>query len=728
MKKMESLKKSLFGDVLNDIEKAVNRKVGDMHPNGKWVWTETSPGKFDWRVAKKNKKGGDTTKVEVADKKVADTKQSNQQNTNQPDQAQTKPKSFEDMSASEIVDYAKNASTDALEKVVNDKKADKSLRQIAFNTLKKRDDYDKSKVDSTDLEGGHIPAPKPKIDYKTKKPSVEITVEDFKVPDKTGKIKSQSIAILRREYAKRTDDELLKTLNNRKANWHFRQVAYDEAAARGIPEDKIDVRGTLKIQWDEAKEKKDFEENLNKENDEEASIDLNWDLSFNHKEIMDKFFDGGLDKSWLDPGSKAVDKAFNMDSKSGRMKYDTFKDYYQRQPEFNPGYLNATAKVSALYGQIMDWIPADNSGMFISSGGAGAGKTYGFKAIAEYYNLQPFDSKTMSPDDDDWGYVQITDANLQTALDFRRILAKFNKPRRDNQGNEKPRILYLDDADKPLVSGQQEMKNLMKNICDLDPKNRVFKNPDTGQDEIWTGKIFMTSNKRLADLAKNSDFQAIQSRARINDIQFTRNETLELLADRDRFLKTELPSECTNAFKEQNYTEDEIEEFKQSIFDLMVKTMPEADPNKVTPRAYTAMAAAAAPGWKNGPKIVDTGKVKAGTNVPWRILAADLIKAMDNNDIEKSEGYYSNDEMMQRKKDYLAFEKKAKKEGIYDKFFSVEAQNAIIFGDVNSKDGNPADDDKTEKKKEQKKSKKIKKAVDYREMSLSEAESILLCK
>ena len=313
-------------------------------------------------------------------------------------------------------------------------------------------------------------------------------------------------------------------------------------------------------------------------------------------------------------------------------------------------------------------------------------------------------------------------------MDFRRILAKFNKPRRDNQGNEKPRILYLDDADKPLVSGQQEMKNLMKNICDLDPKNRVFKNPDTGQDEIWTGKIFMTSNKRLADLAKNSDFQAIQSRARINDIQFTRNETLELLADRDRFLKTELPSECTNAFKEQNYTEDEIEEFKQSIFDLMVKTMPEADPNKVTPRAYTAMAAAAAPGWKNGPKIVDTGKVKAGTNVPWRILAADLIKAMDNNDIEKSEGYYSNDEMMQRKKDYLAFEKKAKKEGIYDKFFSVEAQNAIIFGDVNSKDGNPADDDKTEKKKKQKKSKKIKKAVDYREMSLSEAESILLCK
>lgn len=36
----------------NDIEKA--HKVGDLHPNGRWVWTEYSPGKFDWRTAKKS--------------------------------------------------------------------------------------------------------------------------------------------------------------------------------------------------------------------------------------------------------------------------------------------------------------------------------------------------------------------------------------------------------------------------------------------------------------------------------------------------------------------------------------------------------------------------------------------------------------------------------------------------------------------------------------------------
>lgn len=33
-----------------DIVKA--RNVGDMHPNGKWVWTEYKPGHFDWRPIK----------------------------------------------------------------------------------------------------------------------------------------------------------------------------------------------------------------------------------------------------------------------------------------------------------------------------------------------------------------------------------------------------------------------------------------------------------------------------------------------------------------------------------------------------------------------------------------------------------------------------------------------------------------------------------------------------
>ena len=33
-----------------DFEKA--HQVGDVHPNGKWVWTQLPSGKFDWRVIK----------------------------------------------------------------------------------------------------------------------------------------------------------------------------------------------------------------------------------------------------------------------------------------------------------------------------------------------------------------------------------------------------------------------------------------------------------------------------------------------------------------------------------------------------------------------------------------------------------------------------------------------------------------------------------------------------
>lgn len=38
-----------------DLQKAHN--VGDIHPNGKWVWTQLPSGKYDWRVIKKTTQG-----------------------------------------------------------------------------------------------------------------------------------------------------------------------------------------------------------------------------------------------------------------------------------------------------------------------------------------------------------------------------------------------------------------------------------------------------------------------------------------------------------------------------------------------------------------------------------------------------------------------------------------------------------------------------------------------
>ena len=42
----------------------VTRKVGDIHPNGKWAWTEYQPGKFDWRTIKNAPKAEEPKKEE----------------------------------------------------------------------------------------------------------------------------------------------------------------------------------------------------------------------------------------------------------------------------------------------------------------------------------------------------------------------------------------------------------------------------------------------------------------------------------------------------------------------------------------------------------------------------------------------------------------------------------------------------------------------------------------
>jgi hypothetical protein len=47
------------------------KKVGDIHKNGKWVWTEYQPGKFDWRtIPTMKQKTGAKPKVETEGKKA----------------------------------------------------------------------------------------------------------------------------------------------------------------------------------------------------------------------------------------------------------------------------------------------------------------------------------------------------------------------------------------------------------------------------------------------------------------------------------------------------------------------------------------------------------------------------------------------------------------------------------------------------------------------------------
>ncbi len=60
-----------FGEEI-DFEKAHN--VGDVHPNGKWVWTEYAPGKFDWRNRKAK------TNAQPSERKSVETKSATKSN------------------------------------------------------------------------------------------------------------------------------------------------------------------------------------------------------------------------------------------------------------------------------------------------------------------------------------------------------------------------------------------------------------------------------------------------------------------------------------------------------------------------------------------------------------------------------------------------------------------------------------------------------------------------
>lgn len=66
----KAMNDEFFEGISDDFEKA-HHNVGDRHPNGKWVWTEYKPGKFDWRGVKTpvGKEALEKTEQRVPEKK-----------------------------------------------------------------------------------------------------------------------------------------------------------------------------------------------------------------------------------------------------------------------------------------------------------------------------------------------------------------------------------------------------------------------------------------------------------------------------------------------------------------------------------------------------------------------------------------------------------------------------------------------------------------------------------
>lgn len=698
----------------NDFFEKAKHNVGDMHPNGKWVWTEFKPGKFDWRPVKKGgaSAGGGVSKTPPnanASKPNAD----NAKSGNVAKKNTSGSRSFSDMTPDEIVNYANEATTSALESAINNKKLDKDVRQIAFNTLKKREDYDKTKVDSSDLVGGYVAKPKPKIVYKNKKPEVEIEIPDsftIRVPGKNGTLenKKSSTSGLRKLYASKSDEDLLKILNNPNGRWQNRQVAYDEAAARGIPEDKIDVSGKLQNEWNSQKRKADYAKSISDSvnEDEVDSVDIDF-KGLDPEEFMKEFPEG--DDGWLDKKDPRVRKKFNnFATIKDRQQYDAFKTYYEPT---TPGYLNPDNKIGQLNEMYDNFIKYDTTPLFISAGGAGAGKSFGWLSVAEENNLKEL-KQGEDPNDEDWGWVKLSDPDDEKA--FRGLLAKYNGTYRDDDGEEHPRILVFDDSDKILTSKGGMMKALMKKITDNNPENRIFMNPETGENELFKGAILIMTNKDVDSLsASNEDSKAILSRGLVNNIEFTRAENMDLINKR---YKTMNLGNYQKAFEKQFPDKKKQQQVRQIVRDWMEENINNADPGRFNPRTFINLMNVIGPilaKGKNTVRVLSNG-VQVGAAVPWQAQALKLIKSMNDLDIEKAYGDddYSEEHLVEQKKKLLKDKKKAKKNNKkrHNALYSKEAVDRYLFGDTSSN----GDEQEAEK------------ALQIDLMSRSEAEDILL--
>ena len=643
------------------IEKAVKRQVGDMHPNGKWAWTEYKPGKLDWRPIKNSKQsngsssGGDDRAKKTPSNKtpVATTSVD----------TSVLSKKISDLTPDEVLNFAKEAKTSQLSAAVNDKKNDAQLRQLIFNELKKREDYDPENVDSEDLPNGHVKKPVATVTYKNG-PKTEIKIPESYIIKVNGKPKNVSTSFERKKLKELSGEDLIKKLNNEKGNYIFRQMAFEEVSHRGIEENQLDFSGTLKKFWDKEEERKAIQKQLAGNENEEEAEEYNIDLKgFNMDAFMEKFPGGDL--GWMNRRSDAVKKSF-PDTLVGRQQYDAVLDYQQR---LLPSYLSPANKLGALNQEYENFITKDTTPLFISSGGAGAGKSFGLWAVLDYHNV-PELKPGASTSDSDWGWVN--ESNPDDDADFRRMLSKYNGTYTDDNGVEHGRIVVFDDADKILTTRQQAMDTIMKKILDNNPKARIFVNPDTQENEIWKGRIIVLTNKDIASIAdKSEDKKAILSRGKLYDLSFTRNEVIEVLSSR---YKTMHLGDYQKSFEIDFPDAEKQQEIRQMAFDFLKEHLNEADPGKFTPRTFIDIISHIGPKIAGGNKSKMLGSVQIGTNIPWQVSAVDILKSDDDE--------FTEDAMMDKKEELLNRKKELKKENpkLYEVLYGEKALDGFIEG------------------------------------------------
>lgn len=413
-------------------------------------------------------------------------------------------------------------------------------------------------------------APTPKIEYKTKRPADGVV---FEVPEifqvkksSTGKVEDASRKEYRTTYSKVDDDKIIKMLNNEHNSKYVRQLLYEEAMARGIDEDKIDVSGTLQEEWDRIAGKNSIMNASKKTEDEDESFE-DYDMSLLQGMDPDKFVEENFiegDYGWRDRQNPAIKKEFNdLKTLADRKRYDSFLDYMNRK---DPDYRDPQGQMNDLKILFLEFLESSSKDnpLMVSAGGAGAGKSTGFEDVANLMEMVEFDPDKHKPGDGDYHYVRVA-KDVDNDKDFFKLLHEHNG-----------KVIVFDDKDRLLVTNANKLVSTMKGIADGNPKLRLFDNPETGQPERFTGKLLFITNKNMDTLNKDDDHVAIMSRAMKHDIRMTINENLELLKSRYKTMGGQF-------FKDPQ--EDAY--YREELWKFINKNKDKLDPDKFTVRKFT---------------------------------------------------------------------------------------------------------------------------------------------
>ena len=467
-----------------------------------------------------------------------------------------------------------------------------------------------------------------------------------------------------------------------------RHIAYVEAAARGIDESKIKTAGTLQKYWDRQEQLKNVtnQSQTGDEDDDEnySSYTQPWLEGFDVEEFMQEF--SGGDQGWRDSSDHRVQKAFNgLRTLSDRQRYDAFLDQQKRQDE---NYVPPVEQIQDLNAEYLDFLDGDASSFLISAGGAGVGKTWGFKKLCELLNLQKFDPENMKPGDDDYDWVVAP--NIKSEKQLNEFLAQHNG-----------KIILFDDNDAILT--RQDMKAVMKTVNDNDPESRLFKDPATGQMVKFTGKIACITNKSLDSLSADEDGKAVLSRAKKLEVKMTVEENLEILSQRYKTMNID----------GLDLGSDEAK-LREEAYQFILDNKDKLDPAKFTVRKFRDIMldiqSARRRNQFSGSSAMASQLVGSGRD--WRKVAMVSLNKADDDELNKE----SEEEEVGEKRPT---------DRVKQKIAKLKKKNPKLanqlFGDAAADHFDDTDiDDESDKKTE----KSLQ--VDFGDMSLKDAEDLLL--